>query len=105
LYILQYNSKYLYYQAGLDPKWARFSPGTVLFSYCIRRAIEEGMEEFDFLQGDESYKYSWTKTARTNLEIRIFNKSIKARIVHFMENQRPKIGKILRWLIHDRGNR
>jgi CelD/BcsL family acetyltransferase involved in cellulose biosynthesis len=96
LYILDYNNKYLYYQAGLDPQWEKFSPGTVLFAFCIQQAIEREMEEFDFLRGVENYKNSWAKNRKSILEIKMFKKSIKNKIIFSIEKQRPKIGNIKR---------
>jgi CelD/BcsL family acetyltransferase involved in cellulose biosynthesis len=55
---LVYNNRVLVYNSGLD--WQAFpnlSAGQVLIAYCIRQAIEDGREEFDFLRGDERYKY------------------------------------------------
>jgi CelD/BcsL family acetyltransferase involved in cellulose biosynthesis len=50
------GGRYAYYQAGLDPRWARFSPGTLLLAHTIREAIEEGCQTYEFLLGEESYK-------------------------------------------------
>lgn len=53
-----YNNRVMVYNSGLD--WAvfpQFSAGIVLIAYCIRHAIEQGREAFDFMQGDERYKY------------------------------------------------
>lgn len=53
-----YRDSILVYNSGYDPhKYARLSPGIVLLSYCIQRAIELGRAEFDFLRGDEVYKF------------------------------------------------
>lgn len=53
-----YNNKILVYNSGLEPtKAANLSPGIVLLSYNIEHAIEHKREEFDFLRGDEQYKY------------------------------------------------
>jgi CelD/BcsL family acetyltransferase involved in cellulose biosynthesis len=53
-----YRDSILVYNSGYDPqKYARLSPGIVLLSYCIQRAIELGRTEFDFLRGAEEYKY------------------------------------------------
>ena len=46
-----------YYQAGWDPQIAESSAGTVLLAHSIRSALEDGMREYRFLQGDEKYKY------------------------------------------------
>jgi CelD/BcsL family acetyltransferase involved in cellulose biosynthesis len=53
-----YNNRVLVYNSGLD--WQSFphlSTGIILAAYCIRHAIEQGREAFDFMQGDERYKY------------------------------------------------
>ena len=53
-----YRDSILVYNSGYDPqKYARLSPGIVLLSYCIQRAIESGRAKFDFLRGGEEYKY------------------------------------------------
>jgi CelD/BcsL family acetyltransferase involved in cellulose biosynthesis len=46
-----------YYQAGWDPSIAESSAGTVLLAHSIRSALQDGMREYRFLQGDEKYKY------------------------------------------------
>lgn len=48
-----------YYNAGIDPEAAALSPGVLLAERLIRRAIELGRRRFDFLRGNEPYKYSW----------------------------------------------
>jgi len=75
LYNFIYNDTCFYYQSGFDPVWAKFSPGTVLFSMSIQDAIENGMLEYDFLQGDELYKSSWTNTKRQCVSIFVYNKT------------------------------
>jgi CelD/BcsL family acetyltransferase involved in cellulose biosynthesis len=49
----------LYYNAGVDPDARDLSPGIVLVAEYIRRALAEGRTRFDFLRGNESYKYEW----------------------------------------------
>ncbi len=48
---------YYYYNSAYDPDAAMASPGVVLFSSMIERQIERGVPVFDFLKGDEPYKY------------------------------------------------
>jgi CelD/BcsL family acetyltransferase involved in cellulose biosynthesis len=45
-----------HYQAGRDPAWDRYSVGTVLLGHTIRACIEDGLDRFMFLRGDEPYK-------------------------------------------------
>ena len=53
-----YRDSILVYNSGYDPeKYAWLSPGIVLLSYCIQWAIESGRAKFDFLRGDEEYKF------------------------------------------------
>ncbi|GAB4527239.1 MAG: GNAT family N-acetyltransferase [Anaerolineae bacterium] len=53
-----YNNRILVYNSGQDVQhYSSLSPGIVLLAYNIRHAIEQGRTEFDFLRGDESYKY------------------------------------------------
>jgi CelD/BcsL family acetyltransferase involved in cellulose biosynthesis len=49
----------LYYNAGIDPDARALSPGVVLTERLVRLAIERGKRRFDFLRGDEPYKYEW----------------------------------------------
>lgn len=53
-----YNNRVFVYNSGLNPnKAAALSPGIVLLSYNIEHAIEQKRDIFDFLRGDEQYKY------------------------------------------------
>lgn len=47
------------YLGGFDPKFAYYSPGTVLLAKAIECALSEGAHEFHFLRGGEAYKYAW----------------------------------------------
>jgi len=47
------------YNSGMDPLYAAASPGWVLLAMLIRRAIEAGYQAFDFMRGDEPYKFQW----------------------------------------------
>ncbi len=53
-----YRNQILVYNSGLLPQeHANLSPGIVLLSYDIRDAITHKRELFDFLRGNETYKY------------------------------------------------
>lgn len=53
-----YNNRIWVYNSGLEPnKAAALSPGIILLLYNIEHAIEQHYEAFDFLRGDEQYKY------------------------------------------------
>ncbi len=50
------------YNSGFDPERAALSPGVVLLAHIIRDAIARGMRRFDFLRGEERYKYDFGPT-------------------------------------------
>lgn len=53
-----YNGVVLVYNSGLLPnEFGQLSPGIVLLAHNIRHAIETGQKVFDFLRGNEVYKY------------------------------------------------
>jgi CelD/BcsL family acetyltransferase involved in cellulose biosynthesis len=58
LFAFEYRGSFLLYNSGYDTgEYAHYSPGWVLLAYLIQYAIAAGCRLFDFLQGDEEYKY------------------------------------------------
>ena len=45
------------YNSGLNDTFRELSPGWVLLGYLIQEAIQHGCAAFDFMRGDEDYKY------------------------------------------------
>jgi CelD/BcsL family acetyltransferase involved in cellulose biosynthesis len=45
------------YNSGWDMRFGAYSPGWVLLGYLLQWAIEQGRKSFDFMRGDEEYKY------------------------------------------------
>jgi CelD/BcsL family acetyltransferase involved in cellulose biosynthesis len=58
-YGLQHGARAYAYLGGFDPDFAFESPGTVLISHAIADAAASGVTAFDFLRGQEPYKYEW----------------------------------------------
>jgi len=52
-----YNGHILVYNSGFDFQFSQYSPGWVLLGFLIQHAIENGKRSFDFMRGDEDYKY------------------------------------------------
>ena len=52
-----YCGRRLLYNSGFDPAFADLSVGLLLKATTIRDAIERGLDSFEFLRGDEQYKY------------------------------------------------
>lgn len=55
-----YKGIFSFYQQGHNPSWAVYSPGRQITAYAVQQAILNGAREFEFLRGDEPYKYNWT---------------------------------------------
>lgn len=53
-----YGGAVLAYNSGYDPlRFRHLSPGVVITARCIEHAIKLSRSKFDFLRGDEVYKY------------------------------------------------
>ena len=52
-----YANKIWVYNSGINFDLGALSPGWVLLGYLIQWAIEHGRDSFDFMRGDEDYKY------------------------------------------------
>jgi len=57
--VLEWGDTVGLYNSGFHPDRAALSPGVVLLSHLIRDAIERGRRRFDFLRGEERYKYEF----------------------------------------------
>jgi len=53
------KKSFLFYMAGRDPTYDGPPPGLVLHAHSIRHAIGNGIVTYDFLRGNEPYKYSF----------------------------------------------
>jgi CelD/BcsL family acetyltransferase involved in cellulose biosynthesis len=57
LFGFAYEGTLALYNAAYDPNLAALSVGIACAAYAIRAAISEGLRTYDFLRGDEPYKY------------------------------------------------
>ena len=51
------GDRLLLYNSGYDPEYRHLSVGLLLKAFGLRGAIEKGLREYDFLRGNEAYKY------------------------------------------------
>ena len=70
-----FGQRYSYYQSGIDPSWQSHSVGSSLLLEIIREACAEGCMEFDFLRGDEKYKWMWAKSSRALYDVTLYNRT------------------------------
>lgn len=60
---------YYFYNSAFDPLAKAASPGIVLLAAMVEAQIERGVSVFDFLKGDERYKFQHGAVARQLYEI------------------------------------
>ncbi len=68
---LEYGGSVALYNSGFDPARASLAPGIVLLAQIIRDAIRRGIPTFDFLRGEEPYKYAFGPTPQDLFNVRI----------------------------------
>lgn len=72
LFNFDYNGRTWVYNSGLDPAaYSGLSLGVVLTAQAIEQAIKSGNYEFDFLRGDEAYKYRFGATDTAIYRLRL----------------------------------
>lgn len=55
----RYGDTCSFLQAGFDPDWYSKNVGIVLRARILRHLIDSGIRYYDFLAGDDSYKFRW----------------------------------------------
>ena len=53
-----YGGDYLLYNSGYDPSYSRLSVGLINKALSVQTAIQKGRKVFNFLKGNERYKYN-----------------------------------------------
>ncbi len=56
----KHHKRFYYYMPAFNSEYMAYSPGKVHLAMLLERAIDQGVEVFDFLTGDEAYKKVWT---------------------------------------------
>jgi len=76
-----YGDSSYYYQTGYDVAWEKSSVGFVLNGMLIERAIDQGKSFYEFLRGEEEYKYRLGATSNHHLrDVYLKNGSILGEI-------------------------
>jgi len=70
------NGKFYFYQSGFEPAFRSSSVGLVALALTIQQAIAENASEFDFLHGDEEYKFRWARHSRDLKCIEIYPQTL-----------------------------
>ena len=69
--MLEWDDTVGLYNSGFHPDHAALSPGVVLLAHLVRDAIARGRRRFDFLRGEERYKYEFEPVAEDVCRVRV----------------------------------
>lgn len=109
LYCLRYGGTFYFYQSGFEIAFRRLSVGLVAMGLTIRRALEEGAAEFDFLHGSEDYKSLWAAKTHELARLEAFPPTARGAIqkgaVDWERQARGLAGRVVRRLAHGAGRR
>jgi CelD/BcsL family acetyltransferase involved in cellulose biosynthesis len=90
-----YHNTVYYHSAGFNPDWAENNVGNVLQFYAVEDSIRKGVKEFDFLRGNEQYKYTWTKQEHTSVDTVIWRSDKIAKKINFERTIRKAVKTFL----------
>lgn len=66
-----YDNRIWVYNSGIDYRFRALSPGWVLLGHLLKWANEHGRDAFDFMRGDEAYKYRFGGIDRFVLKVSV----------------------------------
>jgi CelD/BcsL family acetyltransferase involved in cellulose biosynthesis len=82
-YCLKYKQKLYDNLSGWDPEYSAYSVGNLLLLKILEKCIAEGIREYDFMQGAESYKFRWTNRYRRTLNLIFVNSKLNSQLIRF----------------------
>ena len=91
--VFQFRGSVAAYQGGFDPEFYQLSPGTVNQALIINEALSAGAVEYDFLIGDEAWKYEWTNEERQLYRIEFSTKSWRRFPYHWADTLRVTLSR------------
>jgi CelD/BcsL family acetyltransferase involved in cellulose biosynthesis len=84
-YSFVFGSKIHFYQMGHDPDWHSLGPGTTIIYETLQEAFACNYQEFNFLEGDEQYKFEWTKKQRVMYTATVYQNSFRGRLLGIID--------------------
>lgn len=102
LYGFRYGRTFYFYQSGFDPRYSKYSVGLVTMGLAIRSAIEEGVDEYDLLHGDESYKFDWSRETRALMRVSMYPPETRGFMLRTADGLSRAARKMVRRLLPQR---
>jgi CelD/BcsL family acetyltransferase involved in cellulose biosynthesis len=79
-FCLEYNQRIHAVLSGFDPAYSSYSVGNLIILKILEKCIEKKVREYDFMRGDESYKFTWRAELRRNLDTRFVSNKLTSRL-------------------------
>ncbi len=70
-----FHHVYYHWLVGFEPDFSELSPNKLHHFFLIETLFKGECKEFNFMRGDTSYKYQWTRTYLPAYEIKLWNRS------------------------------
>jgi hypothetical protein len=86
--------------SGFDPAYSSYSTGSLLLLKVIEKAIELKYSEYDFMKGNELYKFKWAKNFRRNFNIKFYNYGIHPKLTRIGLGVKRRINNLSWNLLH-----
>lgn len=81
-----HNARLYNYSAAFDARYSVFSPGLLLQNYVLESCCDSGMDEFDFLRGEEEWKNRITSNYKIHARTRIYKKSMYSKFLFIVRS-------------------
>jgi CelD/BcsL family acetyltransferase involved in cellulose biosynthesis len=82
---------------GYDPKHAAVSPGHLMVWMVAADAERRGLEAFDFVGREDSWKHKWTDELHENVSVVVYRRSARGIALHLLREQvKPRLPERMR---------
>jgi len=88
-----YDNVVYFWNTGFDPEFSGLSPGKLLLHHWIKDSFAVGYREFDFMVGQEPYKFQWTNHIRSNYELFLFKNTARSHLLKCYYTFKPVLKK------------
>lgn len=75
LYAITWDGRFYFYQSGFDPAFSKLSAGLVLMGESVAQSFARGLSTYEFLRGEEPYKFEWASAESRTVGLSIVRKS------------------------------
>jgi CelD/BcsL family acetyltransferase involved in cellulose biosynthesis len=86
-YAVSYQGKAFSLKPGYDPKYAEYSPSSLLLLLYLERAFQEAKREYDLLGTEEEWKLMWAQHTRAHYWLFIFSNALLPSLLYRIKFQ------------------